>query len=91
MQKGSWVSSESHAFGNLNPLAGGSFSSLSLPSGQASCFVPLWLICLRTLSWGVHILAKKDLEVRVSGTSKTHYGLELSSDFFISRSLYVHM
>ena len=40
------------------------------------------VICFRTHKVCTHTLAKMDLEVKASGRSKAHYGLELSSDFW---------
>ena len=62
--------------GSLNLLSGGSFPDLGLPSGQSSYFVPPPSPEVPT-----HPSAKMNLEVKSSGTSKPHYGLELSSDF----------
>ena len=44
------------------------------------------VICLRTHRVCTHTLAKMDLEVKASGRSKAHYGLELSSDFWPQRA-----
>ena len=38
----------------------------------------------------MHTLAKMDLEVKASGRNKTHYGLELSSNFRL-QGAFLHM
>ena len=50
-----------------------------------------WLICLGTLPWVPrHTWAKMDLKVKASGRSKTHYGLELSPDFWLQEA-FLHL
>ena len=63
----------------------GSFLDICFPSCQSSCFVPPLVIHLRTLPYGTctHTLAKMNLKVKASGRSKTHYGLEFFSDFWL--------
>ena len=54
-------------------------------------FVPIRIIVmLESPGVRVHTLAKMDLQVKVSGRSKIHYGLVLSPDFSPTRSLSVH-
>ena len=56
----------------------------SLPSLRPStllCFPPGWFVLGPSPGVCVHTLAKMDLKAKVSGRSKIHYGLELSSDF----------
>ena len=62
----------------------GSFLDICLPLGQSSCFGPSLVTRLRTLPViCTHTLAKMNLKVKASGRSKTHYGLELFSDFWL--------
>ena len=44
------------------------------------------IVMLESSGVRVHTLAKMDLQVKVSGRSKIHYGLELSSDFGVQGS-----
>ena len=59
-------------------------SGLCLPSGQLpGFFFHTWATLGPSSGMQTHPSAKMDLEVKASGRSKTHYGLELSPDFWL--------
>ena len=60
---------------------------LCLPSGQLSgFFLHIWPILGPSPGVPKHPSTKIDPEVKASGRSKTHYGLELSSDFWFKET-----
>ena len=69
---------------SLNASQGGSSPSwvfASLRPSTLLCFPPGWFVLGPSPGVCVHTLAKMDLKAKVSGRSKIHYGLELSSNF----------
>ena len=57
---------------------------LCLPSGQLSgSFLHIWPTLRPSPGVPMHPSAKIDPKVKASGRSKTHYGLELFSDFWL--------
>ena len=62
---------------------------LCLPSGQLSgSFLHIWPTLEPSPGVHGHTSAKIDPKVKASGRSKTHYGLELSSDFWLKEAFW---
>ena len=89
--KGAWGTSETEScLWKFISFIRGQFSRY-LSSLRPVAFVShIPVICLRTHRVCTHTLAKMDLEVKASGRSKAHHGLELSSDFWLQRA-FPHM
>ena len=92
MRKGTWALREIVVpLGSLNPLERSSFPDLDLPSGQSPCFVPPWLICLRTVPWDVHAHPSQDRS-RSEGFWEEHDSLwpGITFSLLTPRSLSTH-